>query len=86
MVDPTVLSRTSLQHVRLCALLYEQMARVAAKGVRSAFLEAMSEEATSDLLCWSMEKGLGQGAAQGEHLHACARVVLAAAAVRAAKC
>ena len=44
----------------------------AAEPVRIAFIGAVCEEATSDLLCWSMEKGLGQGDAQAEFLPFCA--------------
>lgn len=39
--------------------------------MRRAYVEGMCEEATSDLLSWSLEKALSHGAAQVEHMHAC---------------
>ena len=46
-------------------------------AVRSMFIEAMCKEATSALLCWSMEKGLCQGG-RHKHLHVHASHVAAA--------
>ena len=68
---PTALSQAlPLQHMRIHVALYAWAATpVAAEAERSAFVEAMCGEATSDLLCWSLEKGLGQGDPQAEHVH-----------------
>ena len=38
------------------------------KAERIAYIEALCSDATGDLLCWSMEKGLAQGDAQAEPL------------------
>ena len=48
----------------------------AVEAMRIAFSEAMCEEATSDLLCWGLEEGLGQGDAHAEHMasSSCARM------------
>lgn len=55
------------------------MARpIASESMRILFIEAMCGEAASDLLCWSMEKGFGQG---GRTRRAAACVVLGAAAL-----
>ena len=65
-----------LQHVLLCRALGNVLANPATvEAVRSMFIQAMCEAATSDLLCWSMEKGLDQG---GRHKHAHASHVAAA--------
>lgn len=63
MVDITTLSSTSCsQHVHLCETLYDRMASpVAAAALRSAYIDAMCEEATCDLLCRSMETGIKRG-------------------------
>ena len=67
--------RLFVQHVLICGTLYEWMGSpIAAEAERKMFIEAMCEEATCDLLCWSMETALsqGHGDAQAEHVHACA--------------
>ena len=72
-----------LQHMTLCGTLYEHMVTpIASTAVRAVYVEAMCEQATRDLLCWSLEKGLAQGDASIGAPHACAHRVLAAAAVR----
>ena len=59
-----------MQHAAICWTLYDRMGILgAAEAERSMFIEAMCEEATCDLLCWSLDKGLGQGDAQAEHGH-----------------
>ena len=57
---------------------------VAGAAVPRAYVEAMCEEATSDLLCWAIENGLDQDGAQvGLFRMHCRSSVLPAAAVRA---
>ena len=55
--------------------------RVAVEAARRGYVEAMCEESSSDLLCWAMEKGLGQGGAHAEQLHLCVHRVLTESAV-----
>ena len=79
-VGPAALSQSSAQHMRICETLYDRMASpFATEALRSAFIAAMCEEVTSDLLCWSMEKGLDQGDVQAGPLHARSHRALAAA-------
>ena len=59
-----------VQHVLICGTLYEGIdSRAASEAELSMFIEAMCCEATSELLCRSMEKGLGTGDAQAERVH-----------------
>ena len=52
----------SPQHMLIHVELYHRMgAPVAAEAERSMFIEAMCGEASSDLLCSSLEKGLCRG-------------------------
>ena len=65
----TVTRSLASQHMQLCAMLYERIVQptrgpVAGDADRRAYVEAVCEEATSDLLCWSMENGLGKGHAE----------------------
>ena len=61
--------------MHLCVVLHKRTAGPAAgEAARRVFVEAMCEEATRDLLCWSMEKALRQGAAQAQQCacsHSC---------------
>ena len=58
------------QHIDIFMDLYYRMARpVAAEAVRRAYVEGMCEEATSDLLSWSLEKAVNSGDAQLKHVH-----------------
>ena len=51
-----------LQHMTLCGTLYEHMVTpMAGTAVRTVYVEAMCADATRDLLCSSLEKGLAQG-------------------------
>ena len=62
--------------MHFCLALYNGMARpVASEAVRILFIEAMCAEAASDLLCWSMANGSGQGGRTGTAL---ASIVLGA--------
>ena len=66
-VDVNVLTQLSPQHANICKTLYQRMSNpVAVKAVRTAYIEAMCDEASSDLLCWAMEKALGPGGARAE--------------------
>lgn len=69
-----MLSQTSAQHVLICAALHKRTAGpAAAEAARSAFVEAMCAEATSDLLCWSMRRR----SAKVPHKHSrCMRALL----------
>ena len=62
------------QHMQICALLYKRIVQptrgpVAGDAERRAYIEAVCEQATSDVLCCSMENGLGKGDAPAEHVH-----------------
>ena len=46
-------------------------ALAAVEAKRCAFVEAMCGEATSDLLCWAMENGLGHDGAPAGDFHLC---------------
>lgn len=69
-----------LQHMSLCDTLYKLVSSRVATGVkRSMFVTTMCAEATSDLLCLLLEKGLNEGDAHAPHAHACVQNLLAAA-------
>ena len=66
---PTMPGMLAPQHMHICALLYKRIVQptrgpVAGDADRRAYIEAVCEQATADLLCWSMENGLGTGDAQ----------------------
>ena len=70
-----------MQHMQVCFYLQQRLGTADdTEAMRSVFIEAICEEATSNLICWSMEKGLGQGDARA--LHLCAHRAPTLAAVR----
>ena len=44
----------------------------ATAALRIAYIEAMCQEASCDLLCWTMDNALAQGESQAGRWHACA--------------